>query len=163
MVDDLFKVREIQAKDTYLLREKVLGWMEHYDCLSLPEDAAPTTHHLGCFSRQSQSNEPIGVLTVLYHQIDVSDKRIDDDLVSGCAWQIRGMAVDDAYRGQHVGSRLIAALVDMKELRHGSCRLWANVRIAAVEFYRKNGFAVVGDSFLVKSVGDHYLMVQSER
>lgn len=97
---------------------------------------------------------------------------MEDDRVIGCvtlhrrafdpaapdAWQLRGMAVDEARQGAGVGSKLLHA-VDAHVRSSGYSHLiWCRARKPAVAFYRRHGYEVVGDEYVVPTAGPHFTM-----
>lgn len=76
------------------------------------------------------------------------------------AWQLRGMATADGFRGRGIG-RDILRLLEADLLRPGSVRLlWCNARVPAVGFYRGMGWRVVSDVFEIPTAGPHVKMVK---
>lgn len=76
------------------------------------------------------------------------------------AWQLRGMAVEEARRGQGVGRLLLAAVEQAAASSGPNQPLWCNARVTAVDFYRKYGWQTVGEVFLIDHAGAHYRMVK---
>lgn len=73
-------------------------------------------------------------------------------------WRLRGMASDPAVRGRGYGAIALAAALDHAK-SNGARRVWCNARTPALGFYRKYGFATVGDEFHLEHAGPHYVMV----
>jgi ribosomal protein S18 acetylase RimI-like enzyme len=61
-------------------------------------------------------------------------------------WRIRGMATKDALRGRGIGANVLGSLVDHAREQGGDL-IWCHARIGAVEFYRRAGFVVIGETF----------------
>ena len=67
------------------------------------------------------------------------------------------MAVLKPLQGKGLGKTI---------LRHGEVLLkeknvniiWCNAREIAVNFYKKNGYQIIGESFNIKDIGLHYAM-----
>ena len=67
------------------------------------------------------------------------------------------MAVLNEFQGQGFGNII---------LKHGETLLkkantkviWCNARKIAVNFYKKNGYQIVGNPFNIKGIGIHYIM-----
>ena len=69
------------------------------------------------------------------------------------------MAVQDGYRGQGIGTVLLAEV--LAHVRgSGSDLLWCNARTAALAFYEGHGFAIVGDEFLAGGGVPHFRAVR---
>lgn len=62
------------------------------------------------------------------------------------AWQLRGMAVAQGRQGRGIGAVVLAAAIEVVRAA-GAPLLWANARVAALSFYERMGFAVVGEVF----------------
>ncbi|MGB1042599.1 MAG: GNAT family N-acetyltransferase, partial [Tenacibaculum sp.] len=78
-------------------------------------------------------------------------------LLKGKQYQLRGMATLKEARGKGLGKLLInEALVFLKSKKVDF--LWCNAREAAVPFYKKLGFAIKGEAFLIEKVGFHFKM-----
>jgi len=71
------------------------------------------------------------------------------------AHQLRGMAVDQAYRGTGLGGRLLQFCEQQVE-----GLLWCNAREHAVGFYERHGWATVGEPFEIEGVCMHLRMVR---
>jgi predicted GNAT family N-acyltransferase len=75
------------------------------------------------------------------------------------AWRLRGMATASGVRRQgHAGSLLAEALRLLDG--RGVTTLWCNARTAALPFYRRWGFTVLGEEFESAGV-PHYRAVLS--
>lgn len=77
------------------------------------------------------------------------------------AWQLRGMAVDDRYRVKGVGRLVLEALEDVARSDATLPRqLWCNARTPAVGFYKKQGWEVVSEEFIIETAGPHFRMTR---
>lgn len=73
--------------------------------------------------------------------------------------QLRGMAVDKALQSRGIGALLLSAGIE-RARRTGARNVWARARDSALEFYMRNGMAVVGDAFMDDATGmSHHLVV----
>jgi len=73
------------------------------------------------------------------------------------AWRLRGMATSPSVRGTGIGGRLLAA--GLTHARAGRAEVaWANARTVALGFYRRYGFATVGEEFVSAQDIPHYLI-----
>ena len=71
-------------------------------------------------------------------------------------WRIRGMAVDEAFRGQRVGIKLVdQVILDLKSKKAES--VWCNARVSALGFYEKMGFKKEGELFEITGIGPHFI------
>ncbi|HET7310048.1 MAG TPA: GNAT family N-acetyltransferase [Mycobacteriales bacterium] len=95
----------------------------------------------------------------------------DDDMLVGCAtvfpqpwpgndalaatpdaWRLRGMAVDPSMQGTGVG-RLVLAEGVAAAREAGASVLWANARTAALGFYQRLGWRIIGEEFIATDSG----------
>jgi ribosomal protein S18 acetylase RimI-like enzyme len=73
--------------------------------------------------------------------------------------QIRYMAVDASYQGQGLGKLIVAKLEEeAKKMQLQVIELQA--RENAVEFYKSQGYKVLGESFKLWDIIQHYLMTK---
>lgn len=75
-------------------------------------------------------------------------------------WRLRGMATGPGARGQGFGSALLTACLDHAAAA-GGAEVWCNARRAAMGFYRRAGFEVIGDEFEVEDIGPHVVMARA--
>ena len=80
-----------------------------------------------------------------------------EDEAHGVGCRVRGMAVDEALRGQHIGVPLLRACMDEAAAR--GTGIWCNARTTAVRFYARAGFRRTGDEFEMPDIGPHYALV----
>ena len=71
--------------------------------------------------------------------------------------QIRSMAVVDALQGKGLGSNMLKFLEDKAREKKLS-EIVLDARDHAAEFYRKNGYEVVGDSYVLFGTIPHFRM-----
>ncbi len=72
-------------------------------------------------------------------------------------WQIRYMAVDEAYRGHGIGSMILEQLEDYAQSQ-GAKRISLNAREAAIEFYLHHRYHITGDAHTLFHVIHHKSM-----
>ncbi|GAB3926481.1 GNAT family N-acetyltransferase [Mucilaginibacter myungsuensis] len=76
---------------------------------------------------------------------------------AGKAYQLRGMATTEKYRGTGLGNQLVNfAIVYLKGQKANY--VWCNARKVAVKFYKGLGFEVISGEFEVAGIGPHYVM-----
>lgn len=74
------------------------------------------------------------------------------------AYQLKGMAVDDALQGGGMGSLLLAAGIE-RAVDSGARIVWARARDSALGFYERHGFDVVGQAFVDELTGlSHHIV-----
>ena len=72
-------------------------------------------------------------------------------------WRIRGMAVEEPYRGAGIGGALLAAC-EAHARAGGASRLWCNARTGARNLYLRGGLRIEGEEFEIPGIGPHLLM-----
>ncbi len=81
------------------------------------------------------------VLVTDAHNKPIGTGRIGSD------GRIGRMAVLKAYRGQGIGSALLAALLDYARQEHYA-DIYLHAQLSAIPFYEKHGFIVSGEEFM---------------
>ncbi len=143
------KIEEIPSQQTLALRNEILRpGKDVSTCLFEGDDALDTRH----FGALDDEGHLVGVVSVYRtgHQAFQQES----------AWQIRAMATSRAYRGQGVGSLLLAAAENYAR-GSGASVIWANARSSAIGFYTKAGYSVISEEFMIDGIGPHYLIVKS--
>lgn len=143
------RVELIPAQTTFDLRRRVLRGGQPEADVAFPQDALPGSFHLGVFAEgcRDRGASPDAVVAVASFSPESTTHRPGRRAV-----HLRGMAVTFECQGQGVGRLLFAAAV--ARLRDdGAEVLWCNARDTALDFYRKLGFAVVGDGFIQPETG----------
>ncbi|MDB5284247.1 MAG: putative acyltransferase [Bacteroidota bacterium] len=74
------------------------------------------------------------------------------------AYRLRGMATDSRYQKQGIGKGLLEHAVRAIVKVTGIRLFWCNARIAALDFYKKQGWVIASDVFEIKTAGLHYKM-----
>jgi GNAT superfamily N-acetyltransferase len=118
--------------------------------------------------RQGQPFETVDYGAVDRLETTVHLVLVLDDLEIGCAtiqkeeraggfgYRIRGMAVDEEFRGRGYGRRLIEGTQQIaRKLGTG---LWCNARVNAIPAYLTCGFEQVGEEFDMPKIGPHYVL-----
>ncbi|MFO7672557.1 MAG: GNAT family N-acetyltransferase [Lutibacter sp.] len=139
----MIQIKEISAKETFPIRLEVLR-----KNIPLPYefngDFDSETIHLGAF----KNDKLIAVSSYM---------KSDNKNFKGNQYQLRGMATLVEYQGFGAGKLMLQKAVEI--LKEINCNLlWCNARIAAVDFYVKQGFQTFGEKFDIAHVGEHYMM-----
>lgn len=139
----MIKIEEISARETFPVRLEVLR-----KNIPLPYefngDFDSDTLHLGAFN----NNTLIAVSSYM---------KADNKNFEGNQYQLRGMATLTEYQGFGVGKLMLQKAVQILKEKNSNL-LWCNARIAAVEFYKKQGFQTFGEKFDIQYVGEHFVM-----
>jgi ribosomal protein S18 acetylase RimI-like enzyme len=141
-------IERVPATLTYELRHRVLGRGSSPADIEVDEDRDPQSGH---FAHRS-GGQIVAVGTI---------RRKRAPTGADPAWQIRGMAVDPAHRGQGLGSSVLQALLDHAATRGGGV-VWCDARIAARTLYERHGFRVDGEPFEDPEAGTQVLMIRRE-
>ena len=122
------------------LRHRVLRQGLPQETAIFPGDELAGSRHFGVFD----GHLAIGCATFHRNQFKAEP-----------AWQLRGMATDDAFRSKGVGRELLS-FAEAELRRDGSIRqMWANARVPAIRFYQSLGWDIVSEEFDVPTAGPH--------
>lgn len=139
----MIQIKEISAKETFPIRLEVLR-----KNIPLPfefkGDFDENTFHLGAF----KNDKHIAVSSYMMAE----NKNFE-----GNQCQLRGMATLTEYQGFGAGKLMLQKAVQILKEK-STAILWCNARIAAVDFYKKQGFQIFGEKFEISPVGEHYVM-----
>jgi GNAT superfamily N-acetyltransferase len=138
-------IKEIPSKDTYIVRQPVLRKGKPIESCIFEGDDLNTTHHFGLFE-----NEELTGIISLFSQTNIifADKN---------QAQIRGMAILENHQKKGFGEALVKYCEDYCRTQNVDL-IWFNARTAAVGFYKKMNYQIIGEPFDIKDVGEHYLM-----
>ncbi len=136
-----FDVRQVTSEDVRPLRLDVLRRGMTNRTIDFDGDDDPTTFHLAAFDA---TGGIVGVSTWM--------RRDSVDRPGRIAVQLRGMATARHLQGTGIGAALLAAGC-ARARAAGAEVVWANARDAALDFYRRHGFAVVGEGFVESVTG----------
>lgn len=139
------EIKQIKPEETYELRQNVLWPNLSIKDVKFEEDVFWNSFHLGAF----YEGNLIGITSFLEEKHRYFDEENQ--------FRMRGMATLEDYRGQQVSTKLL--LQGEKILNEKNARLlWGNVRVSAVDFYKKFGLREYGKVFDVDFIGPHVLM-----
>ncbi|MCW5590243.1 MAG: GNAT family N-acetyltransferase [Legionellales bacterium] len=141
-------ITEINPLATRELRQAILRPHQTLDELVYPGDMAEMTKHFGLF----QQNELLGIISI--YQEAIAHANADTQ-----AWRIRGMAVVPALQGRGLGTALARHALDYCQSQ-GASVVWCHARTSAHKFYLRLGFCILGEEFVIKDIGPHYLMLK---
>ncbi len=129
---------ELTAAQTHDLRRRVLRVGTPSSEVTYVHDDVAGTVHLGVI----RDGLLIAVSTWA-SQARPGEHREPPEL----AVRLRGMAVEPARQGHGVGALLVSAGIERAWASEAQV-VWASARDTALAFYRRLGFAVVGDPFI---------------
>jgi GNAT superfamily N-acetyltransferase len=137
-------IHRVEAAKIIDLRHAVLRAGLARETARFPGDDDAQTVHLAA----DHDGRTVGCATVLLNEWNGQR-----------ACQLRGMAVDPAYQRCGLGRQLLAEIYRVATQRRVKI-LWANARVPAAEFYRKNGWEIVSEQFEIPTAGPHFKMVR---
>ncbi len=121
----MISIKQIEAKQAWPIRHKVMYPEKEFDGIKLPNDAEGL--HFGLFE---------------YDQL-ISVVSFFND---GDSAQFRKFATLDEKQGGGYGSKLLKFIIDYCKTS-GIKKLWCNARKSALGFYKKFGFVETGKTF----------------
>lgn len=145
------EVAPISAAEVIAVRWPVLRAGLPEESAVFPGDDLPETIHLG----SRIDGQLVGVVTVYPAPFPNAPE-------TAASWQLRGMAVFPAWQGQGVGKELLVAARE-RIVAQGGRHIWCNARLPALEFYRREGFAIVSELFDIPTAGPHYRMLRAAK
>ena len=139
-------LRRARVEELISLRHEVLRHGLPRDAAIFDGDDAPTSRHYGAFD----NGTAVGCATLMLNQWDGEP-----------AWQVRGMATDERFRGRGLGAALLRmAEAELLGERSPVRVLWCNARVPAIRFYEKLGWAVRCEPFDIPTAGPHVKMTK---
>jgi GNAT superfamily N-acetyltransferase len=132
---DGLRVVELSTEETYGVRRLVLRADTPTKHVAFPEDDLPGVLHLGV----RDGDRIVATSTWV--------PRRHTAVPDSPAVQLRGMATMTTHQGRGIGARLIEVGCE-RARSNGAALVWANARDAALAFYRRNGFTVIGEGFV---------------
>lgn len=141
------EVKQIDAKDTFNIRQKILRPHGSKEECSFPGDNDDLSFHLGAYVDEKL--------------VSVASFYMDNhpSIEAEYQFRLRGMATSDDNRGQGMSSALLRTAFPLITKNHVNT-LWCNARISAVGFYEKVGFSAIGEEFEIEGIGPHVLMIK---
>jgi ribosomal protein S18 acetylase RimI-like enzyme len=141
----MIEIKKIDYLETFAVRHPVLREGKPVESCFFEHDNAKTTIHLGLFNNK----KIIGVVSIFKNKNTIFN--FDNQ------FQIRGMAVLKAYQKQGFGEMLIKEAEKHIVFQNGNL-IWFNAREIAVNFYKKMGYSIIGEPFLIGDIGTHFVM-----
>jgi len=136
-------IKLIETKDTYEIRKKELR--KNMDLSSqFTGDFDEDTFHLGLF----QNEKLISI---------VSFMKMNNEMLTGEQYQLRGMATLVDFQGKGYGKMLVSKAEKILKKKNINL-VWCNARVIALNFYKKQRFQVIGEEFDIPQIGGHYVM-----
>lgn len=137
-------IKQIRTIDTFSIRHPVLRSGKPIESCHFDGDDLETTLHFGLFHESNL----VGVISIFEVRNPL--------FVEESQFQIRGMAVLEHHQKKGFGEALVRHAEDYIKGQNGTM-IWFNARIVAVGFYEKLGYQIIGASFDIGDVGEHYV------
>nr|WP_298498678.1 GNAT family N-acetyltransferase [uncultured Algibacter sp.] len=87
-------------------------------------------------------------------------KQANPNILETQQYQLRGMAVTKPFQGKGLGG-IILRYGENLLIKKSVKIVWCNAREVAINFYKKSGYQIIGESFNIKDVGLHYSMYKT--
>jgi ribosomal protein S18 acetylase RimI-like enzyme len=141
----MIEIKKINTFDTIIVRHPVLRLGKPVSTCHFEGDDLPTTSHFGL----NLDNRLIAVISAF----EVKNKYFTEEN----QYQIRGMAVLEEFQNRGFGEQLLQYCENEIRIKKGEL-IWFNARQTALGFYKKSGYAIIGDQFEIPDVGTHYVL-----
>jgi GNAT superfamily N-acetyltransferase len=150
MMTAKIEIRRVGVEKILDLRHRILRAGLPPESACFEGDEEQTTLHLAAFVAEpsGRADHPAaGCLSLMLNSFEAEP-----------AWQLRGMAVDEAHQGRGLGRELLERAEAAAASDGKTGLLWCNARLPAAGFYQKHGWAIVSDVFEIPTAGPHVKM-----
>jgi ribosomal protein S18 acetylase RimI-like enzyme len=141
----MIEIKIIPFSETYSIRNLVLRPGKPLSSCYFEQDQALSTIHLGLYYKKE-----ISAITSIYVNKNAN-------FTTEFQFQIRGMAVLEKHQNKGFGSALMHKVEGYTKSKKAEL-IWFNARESAILFYKKLGYSIVGEPFIIGKIGIHYLM-----
>lgn len=138
-------VREIEAEDTYWLRQEILRPGKPIETCHFNGDHEEPSFHLGAFVEGKLAS----VASFYLENHPQFENQVQ--------YRLRGMATLPEFRKKGLSASLIKTGVPIIKKNQANL-LWCNARTGAEPFYHKVGFHTCSNIFDIPDIGPHVLM-----
>lgn len=136
--------RRVAVEAILPLRHRILRAGLPSEAAHFDGDAdASTRHYAAC-----RNGQPVSCLSLVACDWDGRP-----------AWQLRGMATDEAVQRRGLGRMLLRLAVTEARRDEPDRIFWCNARTSAVGFYERHGWRVVSEVFDIPTAGPHVKML----
>jgi GNAT superfamily N-acetyltransferase len=139
------EIRQIEAKDTYNIRQQILRPNGDISDCHFDGDDKDVTFHLGAFIDEN-------LCSVASFYLDTHP-----DIKDEYQFRLRGMATLEEFQSQGLSRALLQTAFPIIKKNHVNT-LWCNARENAIGFYNKVGFETISAQFDIPTIGPHVLM-----
>jgi ribosomal protein S18 acetylase RimI-like enzyme len=141
----MYSIKQISSQETLAIRQTVLRPGKPIDSCIFDGDDLDSTFHIGIY----EGDNLAGILS----GFEVSSSLFTETR----QFQLRGMAVLEAYQKKGLGDQLMQYAEALIKQRDGTI-IWFNARKIAVGFYSKMNYNIIGEPFEIGDIGIHYVM-----
>ena len=139
------KIKSIKAAETTDIRHRILRTGQPIKTCFYPGDNAQDTFHLGVFE-----NNMLVSIGSFY-----SENQPALPYATQC--RFRGIATLPEYRNRGFAEAVIKSAIERLKTK-GVEAIWCNARTSALGLYKKLGFKIVSDEFVIEGIGPHLVM-----
>ena len=149
MPDAAFSIEAVDVDVVRPLRRKLLRPDQPEDAVVYQSDSCETARH---FVAKDADGAIVGIASLHFE-----DRRAGLEPFGTPGMRIRGVAVDDEWRGKGVGAGLLRKMLGVAR-KSGIQEAWANARSQNLRFYERSGFSGVSSEFEIPGIGPHVVM-----
>ena len=139
------EIKKISSIETYPVRHEVLRKGKPIETCQFKGDDDDNTTHFGLFLE----NKLVGIISIFKE-----NNTLFPELNQ---FQIRGMAVLEAFQGKGFGAELVKE-AENQCINMNADLIWFNARENAVPFYEKLDYKIIGNSLLITKKKKHFLI-----
>jgi len=140
-----YKIKIICSTDTYSVRHPILRTEKPIESCVFEGDDLETTIHFGIFSEENL----VGICSFY--------KNSHPNILETPQYQLRGMAVLMPFQNKSLGKKILRHAEDFLKEK-SDIIIWCNAREIAINFYKKNGYQIIGEPFHITDIGLHCVM-----
>lgn len=139
------EVKQIDAKDTYRIRNKILRPNQDISSCIFEGDEDEMSFHLGAYL----DGKLASVASFFMQKSDLFENEYQ--------FRLRGMATVQEHQGKGLSKALLQTAFNLIK-RNNVDLLWCNARVTAEGFYENCGFEKSGEYFDIPEIGKHIIM-----
>jgi len=149
-----FTIDEVDVDVVLPLRHKYLRPDQPPEAVAYLSDDCDTCRH---FAARDAEGRVIGTGTLRCENRLAGRPPFDEP-----GMRIRGLTVEDDWRGKGVGAAIVARILEYGRLQD-IAEAWGNARTENLRFFMKNGFKEVSSEFEIPTIGEHVVVALSLR
>ena len=138
-------IKKISATETHAVRHPVLRAGKPLDSCIFEGDDYENTFHLGLYVDQKLAT----VASFLKNNHPLIPEKHQ--------YQLRGMSVLHEFQKKGLGKEILNHAEALLKQENTEV-IWCNAREVAVNFYQNCNFNIIGEPFVIKDIGLHFIM-----